>query len=158
MKCQKCGKNEANCYYRTNINGTITESHLCSECAREMEQGSQNVFGDFFAETDNFFRGFQDMFDGFFGRNSLFGGFGMMPMAMLFPRMSLRLDSAAPQGSATTQAKPEAAPAADPETDPELAKKRELNMLRQQMQDAIAKEEFEKAAEIRDKIREMDQK
>ena len=33
MKCTNCGKNNASYHYRYNINGTVTEAHLCPECA-----------------------------------------------------------------------------------------------------------------------------
>ena len=36
MKCDRCGKNEATFHYKTNINGRVTEAHLCSDCARAM--------------------------------------------------------------------------------------------------------------------------
>ena len=28
MKCDRCGKNEATFYYKSNINGRVTETHL----------------------------------------------------------------------------------------------------------------------------------
>ena len=36
MKCDRCGKNEATFYYKSNINGRVTETHLCPDCARAM--------------------------------------------------------------------------------------------------------------------------
>ena len=33
MKCDRCGKNEATFHYKTNINGRVTEAHLCPDCA-----------------------------------------------------------------------------------------------------------------------------
>ena len=36
MKCDRCGKNEATFHYKTNINGRVTEAHLCPDCARAM--------------------------------------------------------------------------------------------------------------------------
>ncbi len=34
MKCDRCGKNDATFYYKSNINGRVTETHLCPDCAR----------------------------------------------------------------------------------------------------------------------------
>ena len=34
MLCEKCNKNPATVHYRYNDNGSITELHLCSECAQ----------------------------------------------------------------------------------------------------------------------------
>jgi len=36
MLCEKCNKNIANVYLKNNINGNVTESHLCSSCAGEV--------------------------------------------------------------------------------------------------------------------------
>lgn len=45
MKCQKCGAENANTHVKTIINGEFKEYNLCSECAKKM--GYTNVFGDF---------------------------------------------------------------------------------------------------------------
>lgn len=36
MKCQHCNKNEATAYFKQNINGNVTEMHLCEDCAKEL--------------------------------------------------------------------------------------------------------------------------
>lgn len=144
MKCEKCGKNEANFYYSSNINGNVTEKHLCSECANEM-----GLSNDMFAYANTMF---EDMMGSFFGRRSSFAPFGSfggfaMP-ALMFPRFEFRIgDGAAP---AETEQKVET-PA-----DPEMQKRRELNMLREQMKKAAEKEDYEKAAELKKKISEME--
>ena len=33
MKCENCGKEEVSFHYTSNINGNITEKHLCADCA-----------------------------------------------------------------------------------------------------------------------------
>ena len=43
------------------------------------------------------------------------------------------------------------------EVDPEIAKRREINALRHQMKMAARAEDFEKAAELRDKIRSLEE-
>lgn len=75
MKCEKCGKNEANTYYKETINGQTREMHLCAGCAHEMQLGGsfQNAFA-------GVAQAFQD-FDGFFSdpfHSMLGGGFGTM--------------------------------------------------------------------------------
>ena len=147
MKCEKCGKNEANFYYSSNINGNVTEKHLCTECAAEM-----GLTQDVYAYANNMF---EDMMGGFFNRRSAFapfgsfGGFGGFALpAMMFPRFEFRIgDGAAP---AETEQKVET-PA-----DPEMKKRRELNMLREQMKKAAENEDYEKAAELKNKISEME--
>ena len=47
MKCERCGQREATYYYRENINGKETKAHLCSVCASEKE--SSFSLGDFFS-------------------------------------------------------------------------------------------------------------
>ena len=51
MKCQHCNQNEATTYFKQNINGHVTEMHLCEDCAREL--GVMNEFNqeNFFADT-----------------------------------------------------------------------------------------------------------
>ncbi|MCC8015976.1 MAG: UvrB/UvrC motif-containing protein [Clostridiales bacterium] len=52
MKCQHCNKNEATTYIKRNINGKVTEMHLCSECAAKLgvmqEFGPESFFADSF--------------------------------------------------------------------------------------------------------------
>ena len=152
MKCEKCGKYEANYHYTSNINGRITEKHLCTKCAEETGENH-----DFFAETEKMF---DEMFDGFFGRRtarfSPWGDFGLMPtmMSTLIPTMVLpRLEICyeEPEGKGKRAEKAE-----EDTTDPEMSKRRELNMLRRQMKKAAQEENYEKAAQLRDKIHEIE--
>lgn len=57
MKCQNCGKNNANVSYTRIVNGNRMELHLCSECAREMNINVNFNFG-----LDNMFSSFFDDF------------------------------------------------------------------------------------------------
>lgn len=36
MKCENCGRNEANFVYRSSINGRTEEHHLCQACAEKL--------------------------------------------------------------------------------------------------------------------------
>ena len=56
MKCQKCGANNANTHVKTIINGEFKEYDLCSECAKQM--GYTNVFGSIEDEFSNFLGSF----------------------------------------------------------------------------------------------------
>ncbi len=61
MKCQNCGKKEANTHFRQNVNGQTTELWLCSDCAEQLGIGGMfSSFGSF----------------GSFGSLGGFGGFG----------------------------------------------------------------------------------
>ncbi|MCR5484746.1 MAG: UvrB/UvrC motif-containing protein [Clostridiales bacterium] len=56
MLCQNCGKNEATTHIKRVINGKTSESHLCSECAASL--GYDNVFGGFGFSLGDFLGGF----------------------------------------------------------------------------------------------------
>ena len=56
MKCQKCGANNANTHVKTIINGEFKEYDLCSDCAQKM--GYTNVFSDMEDEFSNFLGSF----------------------------------------------------------------------------------------------------
>ena len=45
MLCQNCGKNQANAHIKKIVNGTANELHLCSECASNLGYG--NLVGGF---------------------------------------------------------------------------------------------------------------
>ena len=145
IKCDNCGKENVSYYYSSNINGNVTEKHLCSECAAKLGRES-----DLFDGAESMF---EEMFSGFFGtrrRRSLFSPFGGFSLAMpiLMPRIELFLDDGS---CASSPAKRE-----ETEPDEELSLRREINMLRHEMGEAVKNEEFEKAAELRDKIRALE--
>lgn len=153
MKCEKCGK-EANVFYRSNINGKVSTMNLCSECAEKLN--GENGFTNMEKAFDNMFGNF---FGGLFTPMTLnpWNSFGFgMPM-MNLPRFRIMLEPMTDSEPKDTAAAP-AEPRTENETkdeqkiDPEMSKRRELNMLRQQMAEAVKNEEFEKAAELRDKI------
>ena len=56
MKGQKCGANNANTPVKTIINGELKEYDLCSDCAKKM--GYTNVFSDMEDEFSNFLGSF----------------------------------------------------------------------------------------------------
>ena len=67
MKCDRCGKNEATFHYKTNINGRVTEAHLCPDCARAMGYaGSMSGRMSSWFDDDWFDRPFR-MLEPFFG-------------------------------------------------------------------------------------------
>lgn len=61
MKCENCGKREANVRYQENINGRKRELNLCEECSRKLGIGQMdfsipmdfsNFLGDFMEELE----------------------------------------------------------------------------------------------------------
>ena len=143
--CDHCHKQNATYYYRTDINGKVTESHLCSDCA-----GKLGTEQNFFTEANRMMQDFDEMFDSFLPS---FNGFFRTPVfSSLFSPRSFFL----PEDS---EGKKEACAAAVKDkagVDPELEKRRQINMLREQMNEAVSKEDFETAAQIRDRIRAME--
>jgi protein arginine kinase activator len=169
MKCENCGKNETTFHYTSNINGTVTERHLCSECAAKL--GYTDTTGG--GMLGNILRGFlgdnggSQPFGGFQGAGqpaSPFGGlfgdargpvpsgsFGFMLPAFVVPGFS----PAAPVGPHADIAHghvagEDGAPAGLDDT---LKQQLEINKLREQMAQAAQSEDFETAARIRDKIK-----
>ena len=191
MKCQECGKNEVNFHYSSNVNGSVTETHLCSDCAAKSGYDlSQLVDIGGIADLGQMFEISRSL-----GLGSIFGGInppgnnlpGMFPVRsgiggftpMMIPVMRAnRLIPFALQpymGVDEHQLRAKNMPGANAvreqddicgcgcgksssmekkaEIDEEMSRKRELNM---QMRAAIEKEDFEKAAQLRDMIRELD--
>ena len=98
MKCDRCGKNEATFYYKSNINGRVTETHLCPDCARAMGYaGSMSGRMSSWFDDDWFDRPFRML-------EPFFGGFEVVDVSLVhrghgigngiadFPDEPLRLD------------------------------------------------------------------
>jgi protein arginine kinase activator len=157
MKCQNCGKEEVNFHFTSNINGNVTEKHLCAECASKLGLMNDSVFRQ---EVS-----FGDMFADMFGMRPprrMFGGYGMMVPTFVIPPVGFVLPQqgyAPAQGGEARAAQAEAVAAAGvtPEVDEDMKKRREVNILREQMRLAVEAEAFEKAAELRDKIKKIEE-
>ena len=153
MKCENCGKNEVTFVYQSNVNGQITEKHLCSECAERL------------GYTQRLAAQSQRMMRGLFG-GGLFEDF-FTPVPSLLSRMSRMLEDPfddffadMPALGAPAEAEQEAPKAQETllkqEEQNEISKARQLNALRMEMRKAVSEENFERAAELRDQIRGMD--
>jgi protein arginine kinase activator len=170
MLCERCGKNEANTHLRESINGNVKEVHLCGECAAEL--GYSNLF---YAINP-----FEDM------AVSLQGLLGSL-FSQGLPSRELQsgkkcsfcgttfeeLAQSAMAGCANCYSEfyNELLPSIQrihgktrhvgkiPGTaGKEIKLKKELDGMRQQLNDSVAAQEYEKAAELRDKIRSMEKK
>ena len=102
------------------------DKHLCSGCAEE--QGLLRAFD---------YDPFESLLEDFFSPRFSLGG----TMLRTLPRFR------------TAAAKPAVKSA---EADPALAKRREKEALRYQLEEAVKEENYEKAIELRDKLRSMD--
>ena len=153
MKCENCGKNEVNFVYQSNVNGRVQEAHLCSECAQKLgytqavaaqsRRMMQGFFGgglldDFFSPRSGF------LGDSFFGENLLDDFFQQMPAL-----------GAAPAESGTAQETQEK-PLVEEKERSRFSRMRQLNALRLEQKAAVLREDFEKAAQLRDQIRQLE--
>lgn len=156
MKCENCGKNEVTFVYQSNINGKVTEKHLCSECAEKLGY-SQRV------ATHS-----QRMMQSFFG-NSFFDDF-FSPMPSLMGRMTRMLEDPFDDffadmpalGAAPAQQEDQSQQKQDDlvgkEEQGRFAYMRQMNALKMEMKKAVHQENFERAAELRDQIRALEHK
>ena len=158
MKCQKCGKNEVNFHYQSNVNGCVTETHLCSQCATESGYDIGQMFGTW-QSVD-----LGSIFDGMFPMRGISGfmpvSIPMMRANTIFTGQPVDLLTMRPRmgminkGTTCTCGCGKNA-TGNPEAgiDEEMSARRELNA---RMRLAIENEEFEKAAEIRDKLKALE--
>lgn len=160
MKCDKCD-NEAVLHYQSNINGEISEYHLCADCAKKEGFGEMldfrpnSMFENFFSEPfGGLMSGFGSMpFGGFFGRS-------LLAPVMTIPQVRIMIgdpEKACETENATESTEKQRDNIPD-DAGEEIRSKRELFGLKHQLRSAIRNEEFEKAAELRDKIHDLEKK
>ncbi len=169
MLCENCRQRPATVHQTVIMNGSKQESHLCEVCAREK---GTTVGGAFSFPNLSI----QQLLSSFLGQES-FGGTVTTPRPQAEPRCqhcgmtysefaaggllgcSHCYEQLEPylvplikriQGTTTHSGK------APKRTGGIVRKRRELDALKQQMQSAIAQEQFEEAARLRDRIREME--
>lgn len=155
MKCQNCGKYEANFHYKSNVNGQITEQHLCQECAANME-------GSVFSKAQREMDDGRNVQQSFFFPQSMIGGYSLWDnmarsffgdlwsapqIVMISPGAYHPGEVAAPNAPASARGKDIPVDAGD-----KFKKRREINTLRSEMRTAVKDENFERAAELRDQI------
>ncbi len=165
MLCQNCGKNEATTHIKQIINGDMAESHLCPDCASHL--------------------GYSDMFSGFgLNLSELFGGFlgDMMPSIAAGKTQRCEkcgssfdeivhsgrvgcadcyrtfYDKLLPSiqrihGKIKHSGKVSTAAPAEPKIETTEEK---IEKLKAAMNDAVAKQDFESAAKIRDEIKALE--
>ena len=69
MKCDNCKQNEANFHSITNINGKVTEKHLCLNCSKnnkDFEDFKNNAINNFFSNFETNFSYFSNPFIDFY--------------------------------------------------------------------------------------------
>lgn len=139
MKCQHCGKNEATFYYKSTVNGRTTEARLCEHCAEALG----------YADS---LRPMAMLGEGFFAHP-------FSVMEPFFGGLASRLLTEFPApGNTLEEARQTAQPKAEPQLIPEEERRafdlqRRRNALQERLKAAIAEENYEEAARVRDELR-----
>lgn len=169
MLCEICQKNEANFHIAKIINGVKEEKHVCEHCAKSMEGMSllpdMNFSSNF--SFQNLLSGFLDYMNtstqsnlpsqvvcdncgttyrefknsGLLGCSNCYNVFNNT----VLPILKRVQPSTEHNGKIPVKG------------GKEIMVKKELQRLKEELQRAIAMEEYEKAAELRDKIRSLEQ-
>ena len=146
MKCQNCGKNEINFHYSSNINGSVTEAHLCSECASKAGYNFGHMFDT---------RRIASSFFPFFANRSIMP---MQVMMMGMPEYHVAQQAGIQQADNAhcRVCETKVQESSNVEVDGEMQKRREINVIREQMRIAADNEDYEKAAQLRDQVRQLE--
>lgn len=160
MLCQNCGRNDATTHIKRIVDGESTELHLCSSCAQHL--GYVGLFGGFGG-------GIGSLLSRFFPEAALPSGTegercpgcgasfeeivrtGTMGCAECYDTFYDRLKPSLSRihGRATHVGKTGAS------TDARTERRAELRRLEEERNEAVLSEDYERAAVLRDRIREL---
>ena len=172
MLCEKCKKRTATVFYNENLNGKTRSYSLCGECAARLrEKGDlQEITSMIGSFADPFAELHDDLFGGFFGMPTLKsvhtekkcptcgcsysdiareGRVGCADCYTAFEKELERTIRSVHGTTAHTGAVPSRHRA-------KKARAEELKRMKMAMQEAIGKEDFERAAALRDDIRRLE--
>lgn len=172
MKCQKCGVNEATTHVKTITNGEYAEYDLCPSCAKKMG------YTNFFADMEN---EFSNLLGSFFGNalparsqatrcencGSTYTEISKTGQVGCPECYSIFADELFPSitrlhGNTTHCGKIphrlEYMQTEEKSTAPKQSEAAQTDALRAQLEQAVKEQNFEKAAELRDKIKELEEK
>ena len=147
MKCENCGRNEANFVYRSSINGRTEERHLCQACAEKL------------GYTRSFFDQRPSVMDSFFGNNSFFSSMPSLMGRMLENPFDDFFDEMPAIGAVPVQEvqKERKDNLLSCEEQRRFSYLRQMNALKHAQKKAIHEEDFERAAQLRDEIRKLEE-
>ncbi len=162
MLCQSCGQKTATTHVKRNINGTITEMHLCADCAKAQGLSSiwngagfglDDFWGSLFAEPTVRIQADHVRCDGCgktFSEIAQSGKPGCPTCYTTFydrflPSIQRIHGKAKHVGKFPSKA------------DETYKQEQELQRLKEQLAQAVAAQEYEKCAELRDRIQELEQ-
>lgn len=165
MKCQSCGKKEATVRYMENINGKKQEMHFCFDCAKKLGfVDFSSMFSPIFTNIPNLIEevsfdkqkcsqcGYtfdEYMNTGMFGCPKCYDTFSNR-LDEIFLKLHgknrhVKLNVKNPQIKKETKS-----------DNYNLSKQDEILILKNELKKLVANEEYEKAAIIRDKIKELE--
>ena len=147
MKCENCGKNEANFVYRSSINGRTEEHHLCQACAEKL------------GYTQRFFEQRPSIMDSFFGNNGFFGTMPSLMGRMLDSPFDDFFEDMPAIGAVPVQEIREEKKddLMSGEEQSRFSYLRQMNALKHAQKKAIHEEDFERAAQLRDEIHKLEE-
>ena len=171
MLCENCGQRQASVHQTVLMNGQKQESHLCAECAQA--KGMDLMGGATFSFPN---LSINQLLSSFLGQDSL-GGAKTLPQQQAEPRCKgcgmtySEFVEAGRLGCA--QCYDDLGPYLEPlirrihgtsqhtgkvpkRTGGIMRKRRDLAQLKEQLSDLILREQYEEAAKLRDRIREME--
>ena len=140
MRCEHCGRNEATFHYQRTVNGYTREAHLCPRCAAELgyDTGydSLDSFGSVFSLLPSMLGGF--------------GGFFDEPQLTPAARRTLQLSPAPDEPKYETES------LLDEAEGEALRRECTRNSLNARLKNAVAAEDYEEAARLRDELKKLD--
>lgn len=159
MLCQSCEKRQATTHIKTIVNGELKEYNLCPECATKMGYGS--FFGNFGFDLDKLFGSFMESVGT--GRSTKrcqccgssfedIAKSGKVGCANCYDVFYEELLPSIQRIHGRTSHTGKLARSAGTK----VRIKNELTQCRYELEQAIKAQEFEKAAELRDRIRELE--
>lgn len=160
MLCQKCGENQATTYYMQTINGKTTSIQLCSACAADIGVGSMlnhasmsDMFSEFLTNTfsmpsvttnkvcEKCHSGLSDIIkSGKVGCDECYHTF----YKEILPTIENVHGKTRHIGKISASA------------DSRIKKKAEIQQLKSELNEAVENQEFETAAELRDRIKSIE--
>jgi protein arginine kinase activator len=163
MLCQECGKKPATLHFTKIVNGEKTEFHICESCARERGEGIPGTSNGF--SIHSLLSGLLDFEPSSFGAKppqircetcgltyTQFSKMGRFGCSNCYKQFGSRLDPILKRvhGNTVHVGK------IPKRTGGQIQLKREIEELRRNLHELIDREEFENAAKIRDRIRELE--
>lgn len=156
MLCQKCGKNNAVTHVKRTVNGKTTEIHLCAACAKEEGLAKlfdiNGFFGSLFADPSLKTAEKEEKCEGCGKTFREIAASGKAGCAACYTTFYDRLLPSLRQIHGKTEHVGKIPRGAGEE----IRAKRELESLKEQLNTAIAAQEYEKCAVLRDRIRELE--